>query len=130
MVIHSVDVNKDYFHSQEDNEELIGLEVSYLNAIGVLMYLANSTQPDIVFSVNLLARFSSTLTRKHWNGVKHILYYFRGTTDIGLYYSKESKSEIVIYADVDYLSDPHKPRSQIDMYLPVVVQLYHKKSTK
>ena len=31
---------------------------------------------------------------------------------MGLYYSKESKSQLIGYADAGYLSDPHKTRSQ------------------
>ena len=31
---------------------------------------------------------------------------------MGLYYSKESKSQLMGYADVGCLSDPHKARSQ------------------
>ena len=31
---------------------------------------------------------------------------------MGLYYSKESKSQLIRYADVGYLSDPHKAQSQ------------------
>ena len=55
MVIHSLELNKGPFHHKEENEELSGLEVPYLSAIGALMYLANCIRPDIVFSVNLLA---------------------------------------------------------------------------
>ncbi|XP_069148362.1 secreted RxLR effector protein 161-like [Solanum lycopersicum] len=76
------------------------------------MYLANNTRPDICFAVSLLARFSSSPTKRHWNGVKHILRYLRGTMDMGLFYSNESKSELIGYADAGYLSDPHKARSQ------------------
>jgi predicted metal-dependent HD superfamily phosphohydrolase len=54
----------------------------YLSAIGALMYLANCTRPNIGFSVNLLARYSSAPTQRHWNGVKHVLCYLRGTTDM------------------------------------------------
>ncbi|KAL0326547.1 UNVERIFIED_CONTAM: hypothetical protein Sangu_1732700, partial [Sesamum angustifolium] len=42
------------------NDEILDPEVPYLSAIGALMYLANNTRPDIAFSVNLLARYSST----------------------------------------------------------------------
>ena len=38
--------------------------------------------------------------------------YFRGTSDMGLYYSKESKSQLIGYTNIGYLSDPHKARSQ------------------
>ena len=42
--------------------------------------------------------------------MKHILRYLYGTTDFGLFYSKEST--LKGYADSGYLSDPHKARSQ------------------
>ncbi|KAL3639159.1 hypothetical protein CASFOL_017066 [Castilleja foliolosa] len=112
MVVRSLDIKKDPFRPPDDNEELLGPEVPYLSAIGALMYLSNCTRPDIAFSVNLLARYSSTPTRRHWNGVKHILRYLRGTIDMGLFYSKDSESQVVGYADAGYLSDPYKGRSQ------------------
>ncbi|WJZ98775.1 hypothetical protein VitviT2T_017282 [Vitis vinifera] len=112
MVVRSLDVKNDPFRPCEKDEELLGPEVPYLSAIGALMYLANCTRPDIAFSVNLLARYSSSPTRRHWNGIKHILRYLRGTTDMGLFYSRESKQQLLGYADAGYLSDPHKGRSQ------------------
>ena len=100
------------FRSQEDNEELLGPEVPYLSAIGALMYLANCTWPDIAFAINLLSRYSSAPTRRHWNGIKHILRYIRGTVDMGLFYTHESKRQLVGYAGAGYLLDPHKAQSQ------------------
>ena len=76
------------------------------------MYLANTTRPDITFVVNLLARYSSAPTTRHWNGIKHILQYLKGTTDMGLFYSNNCSPNLVGYADAGYLSDPHKARSQ------------------
>ena len=38
--------------------------------------------------------------------------YFRRTTDIGLFYSRESKQQLLGYVDAGYLLDPHKGRSQ------------------
>ena len=112
MVVRSLEVDKDPFHPKEENEKLLGPKVPYLSAIGALMYLANCTRPDIAFLVNLLARYSSMPTLKHWNGVKHLLRYLRGTSDIGLFYSKVPKSELLGYTDAGYLSDPHKAQSQ------------------
>ena len=76
------------------------------------MYLANCTRPDIAFAVNLLARFSSSPTKRHWNGIKHVFRYLRGTIDLGLFYPKDTKQGLIGYADAGYLSDPHKARSQ------------------
>jgi len=72
------------------------------------MYLANATRPDIAFSVNLLARYSSSPTRRYWNGIKHILRYLKGTLDMGLFYANKDSADLVGYADAGYLS-----RSQI-----------------
>ena len=111
MVVRSLEVTKDLFRPKEENEELLGLEVPYLSAIGVLMYLANYTPPDVAFSVNLLARCSSALTKRHWNIIKHVLIYLRGTCDMRLFYSKTLEPQFFSYADAGYLSNPHKARS-------------------
>ena len=114
MVVRSLDIKKDPFRPKQDDEAILGPEVPYLSAIGALLYLAQCTRPDIAFAVNLLARYSSAPTLRHWNGVKDILRYLRGTTDMGLFYASESTNgpNIVGYADAGYLSDPHKGRSQ------------------
>ena len=112
MVVRPLDVKNDSFRHCEKNEESLGLKVPYLSTIGALMYLANCTRPYIAFSVNLLARYNSTPTRRYWNGIKHILCYLRGTIDMSLFYSRESKQQLLGYADTGYLSDPHKGRSQ------------------
>ena len=85
MVVRSVDVNNDPFRPQEKDEKILKSEVSYLSAIGELMYLANTTRPDITFSVNLLARYIFVSTKRHWNGIKHILRYLKGTIYMGLF---------------------------------------------
>ncbi|XP_059629900.1 secreted RxLR effector protein 161-like [Cornus florida] len=112
MIVRLFDVKKDFFRHLEEGEEVLGPEVPYLSAIGALMYLANCTRPDIAFAVNLLAQYSSIPTRRHWDRVKHIMRYLRGTTDIGLFYSRKLKPQLIGYADACYLSDPHTARSQ------------------
>ena len=87
MIVRSLNVEKDPFCPREDNKEIFGPEVPYLSAIRALMYLANCTRPDIAFATNLLARFSSSPTRRYWNGIKHVFCYLRGTTKFGLFYS-------------------------------------------
>jgi hypothetical protein len=63
------------------------------------MYVANNMRPDIAFSVNVLARYSSNPTCRHWNKIKHVLRYLCGTRDMGLFYRKDTKSKLVRYAD-------------------------------
>ncbi|XP_047261361.1 secreted RxLR effector protein 161-like [Capsicum annuum] len=107
MVVRSLDVSKDPFRPMEEDEEILVPEVPYLSAIGALMYLINATRPDIAFSVNLEARYSSFPMRRHWNGVKHIMRYLKGTIDMGLFYTDKASLVLIGYADAGYLSDPH-----------------------
>ena len=123
MVVRSLDVKKDPFRHCEKGEELLGPEVPYLSVIGALMYLANCTRPYIAFSINLLARYSSAPTRRHWNGIQHILRYLSGTTDMDLFYSNKSKEKLLGYADVGYLSGPHK--AKLGMFLTTMELLSH-----
>ena len=67
MGVYLLEVNKHLFHPKEDNKELLGLEVHDQ------MYLTNYTWPDIAFLINLLTRYSSAPTQRHWNKVKHVL---------------------------------------------------------
>ena len=113
MIVRSIGMKNYPFRSCEKGEELLGLEVPFLIFIGALMYLTNYTHPDIAFFVNLLVKHSSAPTRKHCNGIKHILHYLQRIIDMGLFYSKESKQQLLGYANVGYLSDPHKVISQI-----------------
>ena len=113
MVVRSLEVTKDSFRPKEENEELFGPEVPYLSAICALMYLANYTRLDIAFLVNLLTRYSSALTKRHWNEIKHVLRYFCGTCDMVLFDFKTLEPQFFGYADAGYLSDPHKAQSHI-----------------
>ncbi|KAG7583564.1 Reverse transcriptase RNA-dependent DNA polymerase [Arabidopsis suecica] len=112
MVVRSLGLDSDPFGPKKDEEEVLGPEVPYLSAIGALMYLASHTRPDICFAVNLLSRFSSCPTQRHWNEIKHLLRYLQGTVDLGIFYTNHNKEGLVGFADAGYQSDPHNGKSQ------------------
>ncbi|MCW2783452.1 MAG: RNA-dependent polymerase [Marmoricola sp.] len=56
----------------------------YQGAIGSLIYLVLGSRPDLAYSVNKLAQYSSKPTRRHWNGVKRIFRFLRGSIELGL----------------------------------------------
>ncbi len=60
----------------------------YRNMVGSLLYLACWTRPDISFAVSELSRFVSAPGQNHMQAVKHLLRYLKGTSDLGLRYSK------------------------------------------
>ena len=54
MIIRSLDVKRGSFRPWEGNE-VLGPEVPYLSAIRALIYLANNTWFDIIFTISVLA---------------------------------------------------------------------------
>ncbi|XP_070665198.1 secreted RxLR effector protein 161-like [Malus domestica] len=141
MVIRTLDVKQDLFCPKEDEEEILEPEVPYLSAIEALLYLAQCTRPDISFAVNLLARYSNAPTRGYWNGVKDIFCYLKGTTDLGLFYTRKSPSVAILYghqidsrlvgyAYAGYLFDPHRARSQTGYVFTVGDTIICWRSTK
>jgi hypothetical protein len=112
MIVRALKKDKDPFSPKQEGKEVLGAEYPYLSAIGALMYLANNTMPDITLTVNCLARHSATPTMYHWNGIKNILQYLNGTIDFGLFFRRNQESDLIGYADADYLSDPQNSRSQ------------------
>uniref|UniRef100_A0A803MM07 Uncharacterized protein n=1 Tax=Chenopodium quinoa TaxID=63459 RepID=A0A803MM07_CHEQI len=49
--------------------------------------------------------------REHWQGVKRIFRYLRGTTDIGLVYGNGKECLVTGYSDSDYAADVDTRRS-------------------
>jgi hypothetical protein len=58
MVVRGLEKDTDPFQSRQEGEEIMGSEYPCLSAMRALMYLINNTRPNIVFSVNLLVRYS------------------------------------------------------------------------
>jgi hypothetical protein len=66
------------------------------------MYLASNTQPDIAFAVNLLARYCSIPTKRHWVVIKNIFQYLNDTKDLGLFYKRNDDPSLIGYTDACY----------------------------
>ena len=60
--------------------------VPYASAIGSLMYAMTCTQLDICFAVGLVGRYQNNPRPAHWQAVKRIFRYLRGTSDLVLCY--------------------------------------------
>ena len=106
-------VNLDNWEDEEDTSPMEGnssnrLTDGYAALIGSLMYLAISTRPDIAFSVNKLAQFTSNPKTMHWTAVKRIFRYLKGTRDFALTYGGDdpeiNNEDLNIYCDADWAS--------------------------
>ena len=73
----------------------------YRSMIGSLLYLTVS-RPDIAFSVGVCARFQVAPKESHLTAVKRIIRYVNGTSDYGIWYSRDSNDCLVGYSDADW----------------------------
>jgi hypothetical protein len=74
--------------------------VPYREAVGALMYAMLGTRPDISFATTTVAKFSSNPGLPHWEAVKRIYRYLKGSRELWLTYGGETKV-LVGYADAD-----------------------------
>lgn len=70
--------------------------------VGSLMYLT-TTRPDIMFSINLVARFMNQPHESHLKEAKRILRYVSGTIFFGLFYNATNNFNVVAYTDADWV---------------------------
>lgn len=67
-------------------------QVSYVSAIGSLMYAMVYTWPNIAHSLGVLSSYMSILGNEHWIYVKRVFKYLCGTTNYTIFY--QGKHEI------------------------------------
>ncbi|GAB1869619.1 Gag-pol polyprotein [Camponotus japonicus] len=99
---------KEQDNLNKENLECIIEKKPYRELIGCLMYLMLTTRPDLSASVNYFSRFQSNATDLHWNGLKRILRYIRGTLNYGLFYRRSGSGNdaaLMGYADADWAGD-------------------------
>jgi hypothetical protein len=77
------------------------ITVPFKEATGSLMYLVLSTKPDIAFVVIQILQFCENPQQAHWNAVRRIFAYLKGTRNRGLRYGP-SITTPTGYSDSDY----------------------------
>ena len=82
--------------------------VPYASAVGSLMFAMICTRPDIAHAVGVVSRYMANPGREHWNAVKRILRYIKGTSDVALCYGG---LDFIVrgYVDSDYAGDLIEP---------------------
>lgn len=83
----------------------------YRELLGSLMYLMIGSRPDICFSLNYLSRFQDKASEHHWNHLKRILRYLKGTKNHQLVYKQHETNPVEVYTDSDFANDPEDCKS-------------------
>jgi hypothetical protein len=74
----------------------------YRAILGALQY-ATVTRPGLTYSVNKVSQFFAQPTDMHWQALKRILRYVKGTLNMGLNLQPGSNLTLNAYCDADWV---------------------------
>ncbi|KAH9806487.1 hypothetical protein KPL71_002780 [Citrus sinensis] len=88
-------------------------EFPYAQAVGSLMYAMVCIRSDIAHAVSVVSRYLSCPGKVHWNAVKWIMRYLKGSSTCGLLYgkTKSDKIEVMKFVDSDFAGDLDRRKS-------------------
>ena len=97
------DCNLKYTPADVDGDPCIE-SWDYRSIVGMMLYLAGSTRPDIAYAVHQYARISHSPKRSHEIGVNHIARYLKGTQTKGIIMTPDKDNmRIDMFADADFV---------------------------
>ncbi|KAI3508248.1 hypothetical protein L1887_23254 [Cichorium endivia] len=82
----------------------------YRSLAGALQYLT-FTRPDIAYAVQQICLFMHAPRDSHFNFLKRILRYLKGTSNHGLHISPSKSTKLIAYSDADWGGCPDSRRS-------------------
>ena len=89
-------------------------EWNYATVVGMLLFLASHSRPDISFAVHQCARFTHCTKASHEEAVLRICRYLKGTQDQGLILKPSDLLKVDCFVDADFAGlwgaeDPQDP---------------------
>lgn len=137
-VIEALGLHADWTGAKETPADVVALPrdkdgtpadplVNYSSVVGMLLYLAGHTRPDIAFAVHQCARYTFKPTTRHVTALKRIGRYLKGTQNEGLIMKPSSTVHVDCYPDADFAGlyskedaqDPHCVRSRTGYVISV-----------
>ena len=67
------------------------------------MWLQVTTRPDLMYAVSILSHFAHNPGKTHWNAIKHVLSYIKGTMHYRILYRGGESINPVGYVDSDFV---------------------------
>ncbi|KAK9200159.1 hypothetical protein WN944_015355 [Citrus x changshan-huyou] len=88
-------------------------KIPYSSAVGSIMYAMVCTRLDLAHGVGVISRFMGNPGKDHWDAVKWVLRYLRGTADTSIMFGEVSGTspEVAGFVDSDYAADKDRRRS-------------------
>uniref|UniRef100_A0A803N377 Reverse transcriptase Ty1/copia-type domain-containing protein n=1 Tax=Chenopodium quinoa TaxID=63459 RepID=A0A803N377_CHEQI len=86
---------------QSKEEEKDMAHIPYTSAVGSVMYSMVCSRPDIAHAVSMVSRYMSRPGKVHWEVVKWLLRYFKGTSNVCLEFGRDANG-LIGCCDLDY----------------------------
>ncbi|KAJ9535464.1 hypothetical protein OSB04_un001410 [Centaurea solstitialis] len=96
--------------SSTDGDLLTDGGTQYRQLVGALQYLT-FTKPDISYAVQQICMHMHAPRTSHFNALKRILRYIKGTLDHGLHLTKSPGNKLIAYTDANWAGCPDTRRS-------------------
>lgn len=96
----------------KDQEECVDTEVTpYSSVVGSIIYAMVRSRPDLAYGIGIVSRFMSNPCHVHWEAVKWLLRYIKGSTDLKLMFTRSNNMKVQGYCDSDFAADLDRRRS-------------------
>ena len=94
-----------YPKSEEQMERMS--HIPYSSAVGSLMYTMVCIRPDLAYAVSMVSRYMYNPGKDHWEAVKWIIRYVKGSFDRCLVFNKSKTAtyDVTGFDDSDYGGD-------------------------
>uniref|UniRef100_A0A2N9GJC7 Integrase catalytic domain-containing protein n=1 Tax=Fagus sylvatica TaxID=28930 RepID=A0A2N9GJC7_FAGSY len=99
-------------HRDREGKKAVVVSEKLHQEVGCLMYAMVCTRPDLAHAVSTVSRYMANPGREHWNAVKWIFRYLKGTAEHGILFSRQPGTNSVVgYVDADYAGEVDDRRS-------------------
>lgn len=90
-------------HDTDGNKRVKNERFPYREAVGSLLFAARVCRVDIEYAVNYASQFLDSFGQEHWQAVKRILRYLKGTRNYGITFGNSgSYTSVTGFTDADY----------------------------
>ncbi|XP_046422349.1 secreted RxLR effector protein 161-like [Neodiprion virginianus] len=83
----------------------------YSEGVGSVLYLGQTSRPDICYASSYLSSFNKNPKRIHVESLKHLLRYLHATKKVGLVIKNDKSDSIIGYCDADWANDVRDRKS-------------------
>lgn len=80
-------------------------DIPYRELVGCLLFVAQRTRPDILFTVIALSQYNNNPGYIHWTRLCQLTRYLLSTSEYGITYHGDQNLQLTIYCDSDWGAD-------------------------